>query len=72
MAVHPLTHAYNNLRSYLMSYLQNKHLSLLEAIFTLDSPTYHNKPTLKPLSIIMICNIIIIMALLRLTMVITI
>ena len=41
-----LTHAYNNLSSSLMSNHLNKSLSLLEAIFTLDSPTYHNKPTL--------------------------
>ena len=36
-----LTHAYNNLSSSLMSNHQNKSLSYLKAIFTLDSPTYN-------------------------------
>ena len=36
----PLTHARNNLSWSLMSKHQNKSLSLLEVIFTLDSPTY--------------------------------
>ena len=51
-----------------MSNHQNNALSLLEVIFTLDSPTYNiiNQP-FKPLRIIMICNIRFIMELLRLT-----
>ena len=42
-----LTHAHNNLSWSLMSKHQNKSLSLLEVIFTLDSPTYNiiNQPT---------------------------
>ena len=65
-----LTHAHNNLSWSLMSKHQNKSLSLLEVIFTLDSPTEHifyNKPTFKPLRIILIRNIRFIMELLRLT-----
>ena len=41
MELHRLTHAYNNLSSSLMSNNQKKSLSLLEAIFTLDSPSYN-------------------------------
>ena len=41
-----LTHAHNNLSWSLMSNHQNNSLSLLEVIFTLDSPTYNiiNQP----------------------------
>ena len=42
-----LTHAHNNLSWSLMSNHQNNSLSLLEVIFTLDSPTYNimNQPS---------------------------
>ena len=62
-----LTHAHNNLSWSLMSKHQNKSLSLLEHSHIRCIHIYHNKLTFKALSIIMICNILIIMPLLRLT-----
>ena len=62
-----LTHAHNNLSWSLMSNHQNKSLSLLEHSHIRCIHIYHNKLTFKALSIIMICNILIIMPLLRIT-----
>ena len=62
-----LTHAHNNLSWSLMSNHQNKSLSLLEHSHIRCIHIYHNKLTFKALRIIMICNILIIMPLLRLT-----
>ena len=62
-----LTHAHNNLSRSLMSNHQNNSLSLLEHSHIRCIYIYHNKLTFKALRIIMICNILIIMPLLRLT-----
>ena len=62
-----LTHAHNNLSWSLMSNHQNKSLSLLEHSHIRCIHIYLNKLTFKALRIIMICNILIIMPLLRLT-----
>ena len=62
-----LNHAYNNLSWSLMSNHQNESLSLLEHSHIRCIHIYHNKLTFKALRIIMICNILIIMPLLRLT-----
>ena len=62
-----LNHAYNNLSRSLMSNHQNESLSLLEHSHIRCIHIYHNKLTFKALRIIMICNILIIMPLLRLT-----
>ena len=62
-----LTHAHNNLSWSLMSNHQKKSLSLLEHSHIRCIYIYHNKLTFKALRIIMICNILIIMPLLRLT-----
>ena len=62
-----LTHTHNNFSWSLMSNHQNNSLSLLEHSHIRFTHIYHNKSTFKPLMIIMICNIHIIMLLLRLT-----